>query len=136
MICDTCIYRNRDEYHKPCIVYRDDCEFYEKERGDMTKEQENAINELQRMKMDKSHTGSEYNAIKTAIQAIKDLDKMNGIALDLASENDDLIEKMDSIRAEIARQERWLMDTGYNACSVDIAFDAIKSVLAESEDNE
>ena len=67
----------------------------------MTKEQETAINELQRMKMDKSHTGSEYNAIKTAIQAIKDLDKMNGIALDLASENDDLIEKLDSIRAEI-----------------------------------
>ena len=67
----------------------------------MTKEQENAINELQRMKMDKSHTGSEYNAIKTAIQAIKDLDKMNGIALDLASENDDLIEKLDAIRAEI-----------------------------------
>ena len=69
----------------------------------MTKEQENAINELQRMKMDKSHTGSEYNAIKTAIQSIKDLDKMNGIALDLASENDDLIEKLDSIRAEIER---------------------------------
>lgn len=67
----------------------------------MTREQENAINELQRMKMDKSHTGSEYNAINTAIQAIKDLDKMNGIALDLASENDDLIEKLDSIRAEI-----------------------------------
>ena len=42
----------------------------------MTKEQENAINELQRMKMDKSHTGSEYNAIKTAIQAIEDLDKI------------------------------------------------------------
>ena len=70
----------------------------------MTKEQETAINELQRMKMDKSHTGSEYNAIKTAIQAIKDLDKMNGIALDLASENDDLIEKLDSIRAEIEEQ--------------------------------
>ena len=31
MICETCIYRNRDEYHKPCIVYRDDCEHYESE---------------------------------------------------------------------------------------------------------
>ena len=40
-------------------------------------------------------------AYKVAIQAIKDLDKMNGIALDLASENDDLIEKIDAIRAEI-----------------------------------
>ncbi len=35
-LCDTCIYRNENEYHKPCIVYRDDCEFYEKERGVMT----------------------------------------------------------------------------------------------------
>ena len=43
---------------------------------------------------------------------------------------------LDKIRAEIERQERWLMDTGYNACSVDIAFDAIKSVIAESEDKE
>ena len=76
----------------------------------MTKEQKNAINELQRMKMDKSHTGSEYNAIKTAIQSIKDLDKMNGIALDLASENDDLIEKLDAIRAEIS--DKYMTATG------------------------
>lgn len=39
-------------------------------------------------------------AYKVAIQAIKDLDKMNEIALDLAYENDDLIEKLDAIRAE------------------------------------
>lgn len=43
-------------------------------------------------------------AYKIAIQAIEDLDKMNGIALDLASENDDLIEKLDAIRAEIEEQ--------------------------------
>lgn len=30
-LCETCIYRNQDEYHKPCIVYRDDCEYYESE---------------------------------------------------------------------------------------------------------
>ena len=35
-LCDTCIYRNNVEQLKPCIIYRDDCEFYEKERGDMT----------------------------------------------------------------------------------------------------
>lgn len=34
-LCDTCIYRNNVEQLKPCIVYRDDCEFYERE-GDMT----------------------------------------------------------------------------------------------------
>lgn len=30
-LCDTCIYRNNVELLKPCIVYRDDCEFYESE---------------------------------------------------------------------------------------------------------
>lgn len=37
-LCDTCIYRNNVEQLKPCIIYRDDCEYYEKE-GNMTKEQ-------------------------------------------------------------------------------------------------
>lgn len=36
-LCDTCIYRNNVELLKPCIVYRDNCEYYKKERGDMTK---------------------------------------------------------------------------------------------------
>ena len=35
-LCDTCIYRNNVEQLKPCIIYRDNCEYYEKERGDMT----------------------------------------------------------------------------------------------------
>lgn len=48
--------------------------------------------------------------------------------------NHEVNEVLDKIRAEIERQKRWLMDTGYNACSVDIAFDAIKAVIAESED--
>ena len=39
-------------------------------------------------------------AYKVAIQAIKDLDKMNDIALDLAAENDDLIEILGVIKAE------------------------------------
>ena len=37
-LCDTCIYRNNVEQSKPCIIYRDDCEYYEKER-DMTREE-------------------------------------------------------------------------------------------------
>lgn len=76
----------------------------------MTDEQ--AIDNLQRLRkayIDR-HTLSELKkksvkddivSYDIAIQAIKDLDKMNGIALDLASENDELIEKLDSIRAEI-----------------------------------
>ena len=46
-------------------------------------------------------------------------------------------EVLDKIRAEIERQEKWLMDAGYNQYNVDIALDAIKSVVdkykAESE---
>lgn len=40
------------------------------------------------------------------------------------------------IRAEIDRQEKWLLQAGYTAYNADIAFDAIKSVLAESEDSD
>ena len=40
----------------------------------------------------------------------------------------------DKIRAEINRQEKWLLQAGYTAYNVDIAFDAIKSVVAESEE--
>lgn len=43
---------------------------------------------------------------------------------------------LDKIRAEIDRQEKWLLQVGYTAYNVDIAFDAIKAVLAESEDKE
>ena len=69
----------------------------------MTKEQEQALNHLKRLVACRIYP-DDVNAMMVAIQAIKDLDKMNGIALDLASENDDLIEKLDSIRTEIEEQ--------------------------------
>lgn len=40
---------------------------------------------------------------------------------------------IDKIKAEIEKQEKWLMSAGYNAYNIDIAFRAIKSVLKESE---
>ena len=40
---------------------------------------------------------------------------------------------LDKIRAEINRQEKWLLQAGYTAYNVDIAFDTIKAVLAKSE---
>ena len=43
---------------------------------------------------------------------------------------------LDKIRAEIDRQEKWLLQAGYTAYNVDIAFDSIKSVVAESEDKD
>lgn len=39
---------------------------------------------------------------------------------------------IDELRAEIERQEKWLMDAGYNTYNVDIALDAIKLAVAES----
>lgn len=43
------------------------------------------------------------------------------------------IDTLDKLRTEIDRQEKWLLQAGYTAYNVDIAFDAIKSALAESE---
>lgn len=45
-------------------------------------------------------------------------------------------EVLDKIRAEIDRQEKWLMDAGYTAYNVDIAFSAIKSAVAEGSGDE
>ena len=41
------------------------------------------------------------------------------------------MDTLDKIRAEIDRQEKWLLQAGYTSYNVDIAFDAIKAVLAE-----
>ena len=40
---------------------------------------------------------------------------------------------LDKIRAEIDRQEKWLLQAGCTAYNVDIALDAIKAVVAEKE---
>ena len=63
-------------------------------------------------------TGKVVGAIQNGTQA-----DMNGIPLD-------------KIRAEIDRQEKWLLYAGYTVYNVDIALDAIKSVVAESEGKE
>lgn len=47
---------------------------------------------------------------------------------------EDKIKVLDKIRAEIEKQEKWLLQAGYNAYNVDIAFSSIKSVLTESEE--
>lgn len=44
------------------------------------------------------------------------------------------VDVFDKIRTEIDRQEKWLLQAGYTAYNVDIAFDSIKSVLTESEE--
>lgn len=41
---------------------------------------------------------------------------------------------LDDIKAEIDRQEKWLSQAGYTPYNVDIAFDAIKSVLKGADE--
>lgn len=43
-------------------------------------------------------------------------------------------EVLDKIKAEIDRQQKWLLQAGHTVYNVDIAFDAIKAVVAESEE--
>lgn len=45
-------------------------------------------------------------------------------------------EVLDKVRVEIEKQDKWLVQAGYNAYNVDIAFSSIKRVIAESEDKE
>ena len=57
-------------------------------------------------------------------------------ALDMAIKALEQEPVLDKIRAEINRQEKWLLQAGYTAYNVDIAFDTIKAILAESENKE
>ena len=57
-----------------------------------------------------------------AIKALNNIPKVQAVP----------IEVLDKIRAEIDRQHKWLLQAGYTAYNVDIAFDAIKAVMTES----
>lgn len=77
---------------------------------------------------DKRGNGFEY-LIKEALEVVADL-CVKQLPSVIPKQNDIL----DKIRAEIETQEKWLVQVGYNAYNVDIAFSSIKSVLAGSED--
>lgn len=62
-------------------------------------------------------------------QTLKDIDR----AFKALEKRNELPNK---IRAEIDRQEKWLLRAGYTAYNVDIAFYAIKALIAESEGKE
>lgn len=47
----------------------------------------------------------------------------------LRADRDRLQNIIEQIRAEINQQEKWLMDAGYNAYNIDIAFSSIKLVV-------
>ena len=64
------------------------------------------------------------------------------IVSDLCKDTANLLEELeqetilDKIRSEIEKQDKWLAQAGYNAYNVDISFNSIKRVVAESEDEE
>lgn len=62
----------------------------------------------------------------------------NYIALDMAIQALEQKPVLDKIRAKIDNaiefERKWLYDAGYISKDIDIALDAIKSVMAESED--
>lgn len=60
-------------------------------------------------------------------------EKAEVVISQLRADRDRLQNIIEQIRAEINRQEKWLLQAEYTAYNVDIAFDAIKAVLAESE---
>lgn len=74
------------------------------------------------------------NATVCDIKAIQAEKTMLAIDKDIiAKENKRLSNVIEQIKAEIDRQQKWLLHAGYTVYNVDIALDAIKSVVAESE---
>jgi hypothetical protein len=43
------------------------------------------------------------------------------------------LELIDEVKEELERQRKWLFKAGYNAYNIDVAFDTIKSLLKEGE---
>ncbi|MBQ1573925.1 MAG: hypothetical protein IIZ78_22605 [Clostridiales bacterium] len=78
--------------------------------------------------------------IKTLEQESTFQKKAEIVISQLRADRDRLQDAFDKLRAEIERQEKWLMVAGYNQYNVDIALDTIKSVVdkykAEGRDKE
>lgn len=70
-LCDTCIYGSKTEYFKPCIIYRDDCEYYEEKRGDMTDDLISRQEVIDILKEKWNMYSSADDAIQESIDTIK-----------------------------------------------------------------
>ena len=72
--CETCAYRNKTEYEKPCIVYKgENCELYEKRGDGMTREE--AIKILKEIEYTVNGDNKEYRdmAFNMAIKALDNI---------------------------------------------------------------
>jgi len=72
--CDTCIFGNKSEYEKPCIVYKgENCEIYKK-RGDGMENKE-ALSLIESyLKSGYAHNVDDFKqALKIAVKAIESI---------------------------------------------------------------
>lgn len=70
-------------------------------------------------------------------EAIKVLEQelfINKTCVSKGACHEDKNKVLDNIKAEIEKQEKWLMSAGCNTYNIDIAFNSIKKVLKESEE--
>ena len=68
---------------------------------------------------------------------ISDFDKCIAIdACEMAIEGIKALEILDKIKTEIEKQEKWLLQAGYNQYNVDIAFHSIKAIKSALEESE
>ncbi len=72
-LCDTCIYRNNVEQLKPCIIYRDDCEYYEKERNMTREEAISIMNVIVHMLEPQYDTDRIEDAVDMSIKALENI---------------------------------------------------------------
>lgn len=96
--------------------------------------------------LDKDIDNEYLEAQRVAIQALEEQQNPNSIRINFVGEeeakefNEYLKNQqepiLDKIRTEIDTQDKWLAQAGYNAYNVDIAFNRIKRVVAESEEKE
>lgn len=66
--------------------------------------------------------------VKKFMDEIVDIDRANVYT------KNEVMTMLTELRAEIEKQEKWLLQAGYTAYNVDIAFDAIKAAIVEREE--
>ena len=100
----------------------------------MTKEE--AIDLLDNLigMIEDNHNSDYDNALKMAIKSLEQEPFMNKPCIANQVCHEDKVKVIEKIRVEIEKQEKWLLQAGCTTYNVDIAFDSIKSVLAESEE--
>lgn len=78
--------------------------------------------------------GHTFTDICNAIKTLEQEPFINKPCISKGVCHEDKIKVLDKISAEIERQDNWLMIAGYNAYNVYIAFNSIKRVLKQEDE--